>query len=67
MLYGGVAWSELPNATSWQEITNGEVSDHGLVIDDLLAIGVDIDGIQEFSLTIDVMQSFPVDVQQILR
>ena len=57
MLFGDSAWSELPISTSSPPATNGEVLEHGLLIDEVL----DISGEMVFTLDICRNVSFSVD------
>tara|TARA_B100000073_G_scaffold286699_1_gene248466 strand:+ start:311 stop:508 length:198 start_codon:yes stop_codon:yes gene_type:complete len=61
MLFGDSAWSELPISTSSPPATNGEVLEHGLLIDEVLDISGEIDSEMVFTLDICRNVSFSVD------
>lgn len=62
MLYGGVAWSELPISTSKEQESNGEIFEYGFLIDEGIGFNLDIQGGKGFELFICENPSFSVDI-----
>ena len=54
MLYGGVAWSELPISTQRQTVLNGDEAEYEGVINLLLSKELEISSGDEFPLEINI-------------
>lgn len=63
MLYGGVAWSELPISTSKDQEANGEIFEYGFLIDEGLGFNLEVQGGKIFNLSIAEDLNFSVNIK----
>jgi hypothetical protein len=64
MLYGGVAWSELPISTSKDQQPNGEIFDFGFTIDQNYGIQMTVDPENIMQLDIQQAGELSIDITQ---
>lgn len=63
MLYGGVAWSELPVSTQKQAVPNGNEKEFEGVVKTLLSEGLEINRGDDFAVEINTLRGFILKVQ----
>ena len=61
MLFGGVAWSEVPISTRKEQEPNGEIFDFGFIIDQYYAIQATVD--PSNPIVLDIQQDTGIDVE----
>jgi hypothetical protein len=67
MLYGGVAWSEIPISTSKEQEQNGECFEYNFLVDEALPIELCIEVDRSIDLQIQQDLDFSVKVTRELR
>lgn len=65
MLYGGVAWSELPISTTKQQEPNGEIFDFGFIIDQYCESQIALDTGNDIVLEIQQGEAWNFDIAQL--
>ncbi len=66
MLYGGVAWSELPISTSKEQEQNGECFEYNFLLDEALQLSLEVQAVKSLTLSICKIPSFGVDITEVL-
>jgi hypothetical protein len=66
MLYGGVAWSELPFSTSKEQEQNGECFEYNFLLDEALQLNLEVQAVKSLTLSICKIPSFAVGITEVL-